>query len=103
MPILLGRKGAASVGALAGHLESFSILFMRIFEISIVVFLMLLIGVAFTVAVQEKRVIQDLYQLKKAESISPRTLVSTPSTQSHSIVTPVRRGASNRALPSVPH
>jgi len=89
MPILLGRKGAASVGALAGHLESFSILFMRIFEISIVVFLMLLIGVAFTVAVQEKRVIQDLYHLKKAESISPRPLVSTPSMQSHSIVTPV--------------
>ena len=65
MPILSGRKGAASVGALAGHLENFSILFMRVFEISIVVFLMLLIGVPFTVAVQEKRVIQDLYQLKK--------------------------------------
>ena len=79
MPILLGRKGAASIGAIAGNLESFSILFMRIFEISIVVFLMLLISVPFTVAVQEKRVIQDHYQLKKAESISPRPLVSTPS------------------------
>ena len=89
MPILSGRKGAASIGAIAGNLESFSILFMRIFEISIVVFLMLLIGVPFTVAVQEKRVIQDLYHLKKAESISPRPLVSTPSMQSHSIVTPV--------------
>ena len=95
MPILSGCKGAAFSGALVGNLECFSIPFMRIYLKSFTVSWIFLFGMYFAVEAQEKSAIQKLYQLKNAENIAPRPLVSTPIIQSLSIVTPVQRATSN--------